>query len=104
MIELWQMRGTDTSGFYHVFDVDFVYRVVDGERRKIGILARKTGATLKPLCKMADDEADALVAEVNEAREREGKFGPIAGIAGFAWTKAARERYAELIKEQSADE
>lgn len=106
MIELFQMRGRDRAGKRHVFPVDIVYRVEGGEREKLGFLNRKPGAFLSPIVPFAEDEIEPLTAEVNAAREEQGKFGPIAGIysRSGAHTPRVQQEIARLQQEGSDDD
>ena len=79
MVELEQMTGTDNNGCRHVYQTDRVYRVIDDRRRQIGFVDRKEGARFAAIIALTDDERDSIVGEINATREKQGKFGPIAG-------------------------
>lgn len=103
MIELRQLVGRDDPGV--VFDVDAVYHVAeDGTSQKVGYVGRHEGATFQPIVRRADSVMEQIVAELNEARERQGKFGPAFGPGAQTLpTEEALREYDEQQLEEDDD-
>lgn len=107
MIELKQMEGIRSSDRRReIFNSDIVYSVDDaGKKTKVGFIDRKPGALIAFIARLTDDEKDAIVKEVNEAREVQGRFGESGG-AGMQPPKQSDvdEASAELDTDEEEDD
>jgi len=100
VIELKQVVGKNGD----VFQLDTVYRVTDAGREKLGFVNRKSGAKFACIKRMTDDALDSLVVEINEARAKQGRFGPVTHPRMMPPSDEALAEYVADNQEEEEDE
>jgi hypothetical protein len=87
-----------------VFQVDTVYRVTEAGREKVGFVNRTKFARFACNKRMTDDALDALIVEINEARAKQGRFGPVTHPRMMPPTDAALAEYIAETQDEEEDD